>query len=66
MSTTESKKVLTPKDIQSILGVCEKTAYNMVKEALKTGKTFKVIKVGRIYKIPSKPFYDWLENGDDL
>lgn len=64
MSTPESKKVLTPKDIQSILGVCEKTAYNMVQQALKTGKTFKVIKVGRIYKIPSKPFFDWLDHWD--
>ncbi|CEO04828.1 HTH domain-containing protein [[Clostridium] sordellii] len=58
------KKVLTPKDIQKILGVCEKTAYNLIKQAQTTGDMFKVIKIGRLYKIPSQPFLDWLDHWD--
>ncbi len=44
------KKVLTVKDIQEILGVCEKTAYSLIRQALATNNMFKVIKVGRLYK----------------
>lgn len=55
------KKVLTVKEIAEIMGVCEKTAYLLIKQALKTGETFKVIKVGRLYKVPTKPFLDWLD-----
>lgn len=55
------KKVLTVRDIQEILGVCEKTAYGLIRQAIATENMFKVIKVGRLYKIPSKPFLDWLD-----
>lgn len=59
-----AKKVFTVKDIQELLGVCEKTAYSLIKQALVTGDMFKVIKVGRLYKIPSQPFLDWLDHWD--
>lgn len=60
------KKVLTAKDIQEILGVCERTAYSLIRQALIRGDMFKVIKIGRLYKIPTKPFLDWIDNVDDL
>lgn len=56
------KKVMTAKDIQEILGICEKTSYDLIRQALVTGSMFKVIKVGRLYKIPSQPFFDWLDS----
>ena len=55
------KKVLTATDIAELLGVCEKTAYNLIRQALVTGDMFKVIKVGRLYKIPTQPFLQWLD-----
>ena len=55
------KKVLTASDIAELLGVCEKTAYGLIRQALVTGDMFKVIKVGRLYKIPTQPFLDWLD-----
>ena len=55
------KKVLTASDVAELLGVCEKTAYNLIRQALVTGDMFKVIKVGRLYKIPTQPFLDWLD-----
>ena len=55
------KKVLTASDIAELLGVCEKTAYGLIRQALVTGDMFKVIKVGRLYKIPTQPFLQWLD-----
>lgn len=55
------KRVLTVKDIQEILGICEKTAYGLVRQALTREDMFKVIKVGNLYRIPTKPFLDWID-----
>lgn len=59
------KKVLTAKDIAELLGVCEKTSYSLIRQAITTGKMFKVIKVGRLYKIPTQPFLEWLDNYEE-
>lgn len=58
------KKVLTVKDLQDILGVCDKTAYGLIRQALTTNNMFKVIKIGRLYKIPTEPFLNWLDKVD--
>ena len=55
------KKVLMVKDIREILQISQKTAYNLVKQALKTGDMFRVIKLGNTYRIPTKSFLDWLD-----
>ena len=54
-------KVLTAKDIAQVLGVCERTAYKLIKKALESDDMFKVIKIGKLYKVPTKPFLDWLD-----
>ena len=43
-----NKKVLTVKEIQSILQKTKKTAYNLVRQALATGDLFKVIKINKL------------------
>lgn len=58
------KKVLTVKDLQEILGISQKTAYGLVRQALMTGNMFKVIKIGNLYKIPTEPFLNWLDSCD--
>lgn len=55
------KKVLTVKEVAELLGICNKTAYNLVRQALATGRTFKVIKVCGHYRIPTQPFLNWLD-----
>ena len=60
------KKVLTATDIAQLLGVCEKTAYSLIRQALTRGDMFKVIKVGRLYKVPAKSFRDWLDSWDGI
>ena len=56
------KKVLTVKDVAELLNICEKTAYSLVRQALVKDNMFKVIKIGRLYKIPTDPFLNWLDN----
>ena len=58
------KKVFTAKDIAGILGVCNKTAYELIRQALVSDEMFKVIKLGRLYKVPAKSFLDWLDQVD--
>ncbi|MFR5471712.1 MAG: helix-turn-helix domain-containing protein [Romboutsia sp.] len=58
------KKVLTVNDVQEILQISQKTAYNLVRQALTTGDMFKVIKIGGVYRIPTEPFLDWLDQMD--
>lgn len=47
-------------DIQKLLGVGRTMAYDLVKKAYKTKDPFRVIKVGRLYRIPKKPFDEWI------
>ena len=56
------KKVLTVKDVAELLNICEKTAYSLVRQALVKDNMFKVIKIGRLYKIPTEPFLNLLDN----
>ncbi len=58
------KKVLTVNDVQEILQISQKTAYNLVRQALATGDMFKVIKIGGVYRIPTEPFLNWLDQMD--
>lgn len=55
------KKVFTAKDIQEILWICNKTAYELIRQAHTRGDMFKVIKIGRLYKVPSNSFLNWLD-----
>lgn len=59
------KKVLMVKDVQEILQISQKTAYNLVKQALTTGDMFKVIKIGNTYRIPAEPFLNWIDGIED-
>ena len=58
------KKVLTVNDVQEILQISQKTAYNLVRQALATGDLFKVIKIVNRYKIPTESFLNWLDQMD--
>ena len=60
------KKVLTATDIAELLGVCEKTAYGLIRQALATDNMFKVIKVLSLYKIHTQPFLNWLDNWEGV
>ena len=57
----KGSKLYDMDDLQELLGIGRTRAYELVKEAYKTQSPFKVIKLGKLYRIPKKPFDDCME-----
>ena len=55
-----SKKVYDAEDIQKLLGIGRIKAYEFLDEVYKKQEPFRVIKIGKVYRIPCKPFEKWL------
>ena len=53
------QKALTLKDVQDILQIGTNSAYGLLHS-----HAFPVIKIGRSYRIPAEPFYDWLNHSN--
>ena len=51
--------VYTPKDIQEILRISRTAAYALIAKA-----PFRVIKIGKVYRIPKQKFDNWLKQQD--
>lgn len=49
-------EVLTPKHVQEILQIGKKQTYEMMENP-----PFHLVRVGRLYKISKKTFFDWLD-----
>lgn len=60
MSTKEEKKVYDASDIQKILGMGRNKVYEFLEEIYKKQTPFRVLKFGKLYKIPKQPFDNWL------
>ena len=58
-----SKKVYDAEDIQKLLGLGRTKAYEFLDEVYKNQNPFRVIKIGKVYKIPCLSFERWL-NGE--
>lgn len=61
MELSNDKKVYEVEEIQKILGISRTKIYEYIKEVYKTQKPFVVIKIGNLYRIPKKPFDNWIE-----
>lgn len=57
------QKVYSVADIREILGLSENKAYAFISECYKNQAPFRVLKIGREYKIPIVSFDQWL-NGN--
>lgn len=53
-------EVLTPKDVQEILGIGRRQTYELLADP-----PFHVVRIGRLFKIPKDPFYKWLNGKTD-
>ena len=49
----------TAEEIMAILKIGETTAYTLIRDAYKNNKYFKVLKVGKLYRIPKQSFDNW-------
>ena len=58
---TVQTKVYDAEDIQQILGLGRSKTYEFLGEVNKKQKPFRVIKIGRIYRIPKDSFDKWID-----
>lgn len=58
---TVQAKVYDAEDIQQILGLGRSKTYEFLGEVNKKQKPFRVIKIGRIYRIPKDSFDKWID-----
>ena len=56
----ELERVYFPKDIQQFLGLKKSKLYDYLDEVHASKEPFKVIKIGRLYRIPKVEFDNWL------
>lgn len=54
------KKVYSAVEVQKILGLGRNNLYNYLEEVYKKQSPFRVLKIGRVYKIPKVIFDNWL------
>ena len=59
MNTQKASATLTVTEVRDILKIGSNSVYSLIHS-----KAFPVIKIGHSYRVPSKPFYVWL-NGRD-
>ena len=61
MSTMNiGKYVYDAEDIQKLLGVGRTSIYGFLEDVYKNQGPFRVIKIGKMYRIPKEPFDKWL------
>lgn len=58
------KKAYKVEDVQNLLGLGRSKAYEFIENVYYDRKPFRVLKIGRSYRIPCNSFDRWL-NGDE-
>lgn len=58
----EEKKVYNTLEIQKLLGLGRNKVYEFLEEVYKKQTPFRVIKIGKIYKVPKDSFDRWLND----
>ena len=58
------KKVYKVEDVQNLLGLGRSKAYEFIENVYYDRKPFRVLKIGRSYRMPCNSFDKWL-NGDE-
>ena len=58
----DNKKVYEAKDIQKILKIGKNKIYDFLEDVYSNTHFFKVIKIGKLYRVPKKSFNDWLNS----
>ncbi len=56
--------VYLAQDIQKLLGIGRSRCYTYLEEVYKKQKPFRVIKIGKLFRVPRQSFDNWL-NGCD-
>lgn len=54
------KQVYDVEDIQKLLGIGRSTAYMYLNDVYQKQEPFRVIKIGKLFRVPKQSFDDWL------
>lgn len=57
---SEESQVYFARDIQRALGLGKSKTYEYLEEVCKSQSPFRVIKIGRLFRIPKKSFDEWI------
>lgn len=57
----ETTKVYLASDIQKALSLGRSKTYQFLEEVYQKQEPFRVIKVGKLFRVPQKSFDDWLD-----
>ena len=57
-----SNDTYTPEDLKQKLGLGKTALYNFIKDWYKNKENFKVIKIGKLYRIPKVSFDNWFNS----
>ncbi|MCD7885025.1 MAG: helix-turn-helix domain-containing protein [Lachnospiraceae bacterium] len=60
ISETE-KKVYQAEEIQKLLGIGRSTTYTFLEEVYEKQEPFRVIKIGKLFRVPKQSFDNWLD-----
>lgn len=61
-----NSKVYSAEDIQRLLGIGRSKVYDYLEKVYKEKKPFRVIKIGRIYRIPKESFDSWISGDEEV
>ena len=61
----EEERVYLAEDIQKILNIGRSKTYEYLKEVFKTQEPFRVVKIGKLFRVPKRSFDDWISGKDE-
>lgn len=61
-----NSKVYSAEEIQRLLGIGRSKVYDYLEKVYKEKKPFRVIKIGRIYRIPKESFDSWISGDEEV
>lgn len=59
-TTRKEQGVYLAEDIQAVLGLGRSKTYEYLQEVYRNQSPFRVIKVGRLFRVPKNSFDNWL------
>ncbi len=65
VNTETEKMVYSVEDIQMILAIGRNNTYALLNKAYKTQKPFRVLKFGKVIRVPKASFDSWLAGKEE-
>ena len=59
------KLVYDCNDIQKLLGVSKSSVYTFLDQVYKIQEPFRVLKIGKLYRVPKESFNNWINKKEE-